>query len=215
MTQALFLAALVLASPAAPASPVEIERVDLNVHLDPRFQALYATAKLVLRNRGEEPLNILEFAFPGPLGARVTCRGVWDREGELGWRFDPAEEDSSRKLLVALRSPFKPGKKLVLGVSYEASLAGLTAPNAPALVSSQRARLLTTGWYPLLARSHTVVPRALRLVVRLPKECQVRAPVKLKKIANGTTLASYELTLKHIEPETVVFRAEACPSVPP
>lgn len=186
---------------------LEVERVELNVRIDARWQALYAQAKFDLRNHGPQSPDIVEFNFPAPLSPRLEIVTVWDRKGELPWRSDPVKEDTPRKLLVALRSPLAPEKKLALVVSYDLDLKDYAPPGAAVSVSSKSARLSTTGWYPLPARSDPALPRTLRLAVRLPKEWRVEAPVELKQLRDGTTLASYELELEPVEPSQLLFRA--------
>jgi len=207
----LLLVGVLLAAPVSPAAELEVERVELSVQLDPEAQALYATARLFVRNPGPAALEILEFSVPAPLGRHFECRSVWVRKGELGWRLDPVEESSAARLRVALLTPLKAGKKLVIGISYEVNLEGLSAPDAPARVSPQNARLSTTGWYPLPAGSGSVAPQRLRLAVRLPKDWRVSAPVEIKRITDGSALASYELELKHFEPGQLLFGAAPPP----
>lgn len=210
----LVLAAHLLLTPALAVAQVTVEKVELNVQLDPRFQAVYAKAKLVLRNHSGRSYDVLKFSFPAPLGSHVEVSSVWDREGDLAWRGDlTGKEEAEQVLLVVLRSALAPGKKRVLVVSYDVNLGGSNATDAPVVISSKGARLLTTGWYPLPTGSDPAVPGRLRLAVRLPKEWQVTAPVKLKRLRNGTALASYELRLETIEPGEVLLRA--VPSPPP
>jgi hypothetical protein len=207
----LVLSGLLLAAPTAAATPLEVERLELNVHLDPNEQALYATAKLVLRNRGYQNLEILEFTWPEALSPHVDCNSAWGRQGELPWRLDPPEKDTPRRLLVALLSPLRPGKKLVLGINYELALEELLDSEALVLVSPQKVQLRTTGWYPLPRDSDGAPPPVLRLTVRLPKEWRVSAPFKLKKINEGTALASYELEVKSAGPGQLLLRATPPP----
>lgn len=207
----LLLAGVLLPAPGVPAAELQVERVELSVQLDPELHALYATARLFLRNPSHQALDILDFTVPAPLGARFECRSVWVREGELGWRLDPVE-DNAATLRVALSSPLKAGKKLVVGISYEVNLEGLRAPGAPASVSAQNAQLSTTDWYPLpVAGSGLAVPARLRLAVRLPKDWRVSAPTEVKKIADGSALASYELEVKQVEPGQLLLSATAPP----
>jgi hypothetical protein len=206
----LLLAGALLAASDAPAATLQVERVELSVQLDPELHALYATARLFLRNPGRQALDVLDFTLPAPLGARFECRSVWERKGELGWRLDPA--DNAATLRVALASPLKAGKKLVVGISYEVDLENLSTPDAPASVSAQSAQLFATGWYPLpAAGSGLAVPGRIRLAVRLPKEWRVSAPVKLNKIAEGSALASYELEVRDVKPGQLLLSATAPP----
>jgi len=207
----LLLAGVLLAVPVSPAAELELERVELSVHLDPALQALYTTARLFLRNPGPEVLDVLDFDVPAPLGGRFECRSVWVRQGELGWRLDPVEDSAAARLRVALLSPLKAGKKLVVGIRYEVNLEGLSDPDTPASVSSRSAQLLTTGWYPQPAGSDSVVPQRLRLAVRLPKDWEVRAPAEVKRISDGSALAGYELELKSVGPGQLLFRATPPP----
>ena len=205
---ALLLTSFLLLAPALRAAPLELERLDLEVHIDPRFQALYAKAQLVLRNDARESRDTVELEFSAPLAPRIQVRSVWDRRGELPWRLDSVSgANAPRLLLVGLRSALAPGKKQVVVVSYEVDLQGFTASAAPVAVSSESARLSTTGWYPVPAGSDPALPRALHLTVRLPKEWQVAAPVKLKQLRDGTALASYELELPRVQPGQLLLRA--------
>lgn len=189
------------------AAQLEVERAEVNVHLDPPLLALYARAKLVLRNRSGQNLETLELEFPAPLGPRIKVRAVWDRGGELPWRAGPADEGAPRTLVVALRSPLPPEKESVVVVSYDVELEGFAAPKGPLSISSESAWLSTTGWYPLPGGSEPALPQELRLVVRLPKRWQVTAAVELKQISKGTALASYELELQTVEPGRILVRA--------
>lgn len=207
----LLLAGTLLATPVLPAAELEVERVELSVQLDPEAQALYATARLFLRNPGHPALDILDFTVPAPLGERFDCRSVWVRKGELAWRLDPVEDSAAARLRVALLSPLKAGKKLVIGVSYEVDLEGLSPPDAPASVAPHNARLSTTGWYPLPAGTGSATPERLRLAVRLPKDWRVNAPVKVKRITDGSALASYEVELKHFAPGQLLVGATPPP----
>ena len=205
-----FAAILLLAAPVA-AAPLEIQKADFSVHLNPRFQALYATVLLTLRNTGRESFDVLEFEFPSPLGHRAQVLAAWDREGPLEWRSDPVEEDVPRELLVALRRLLRPGKKLVLGLRYEIALPGPSA-EAPAGVDHHAARLATSGWYPLPARASNALPRKLRLDVRLPIGWRVHSPVRVKERTTGTALSHYELELNSVRPNQELLRAEAPPA---
>ena len=207
------LAALLLSlglAAGANATALTVERVDLDVRLDPQSQALYASGKLVLRNTGRTAIEILTLLFPAPLGSRTTCTAVWDPHGELGWRLDPAEKLQGHKLSVLLRSRLRPGKKMTLGLNFEITLEGLP-PDAPTRVSAENARLASAGWYPLPDEADPELVDRLRLVVRLPKSWQVSAPVKLKKVAESKVLASYELQRKRPVPGRTLFRARARP----
>lgn len=203
----LFLVLAALAAPAPAAAQLVIERVELTVRIEPRFQALYTKAKYLFRNRSYQDIDTFEFEFPASLAARVTLNTVWDRGGELPWRLDPAEEGATRLLLVALRAPLEPRKSLIVVVSYDLALEGFEAADKSLFVSPDGARLPTTGWYPLPAGSAQALPEALRLAVRLPREWPVEAPAKLKRISDGTLLAAYELELPHLRPDQLLFRA--------
>lgn len=196
-----------LQAPAPLAAQIEVERVELSVRIDAPLHSLYTQARLLLRNRGPRSPAVLELAFPAPLGPRVRPGAVWDRKGELPWRSDPVEADSTRPLRVELRSPLAPGKRLVVVVSYDLNLKGFLSSGAALSVSRDGAQLPTTGWYPLPEGSPPASPQALRLTVRLPKEWQVTAPVKLKQLRDGTALASYELRLRPVEPGQWLLRA--------
>jgi hypothetical protein len=211
---AALLLSLVLAL-GANATALTAERVDLDVRLDPQSEALYASGKLVLRNTGRTTIEILTLLFPAPLGSRTTCTAVWDADGELGWRSDPAEKPQGRTLSVLLRSRLRPGRKMTLGLNFEITLEGLP-PDAPARVSAEDVRLAGAGWYPLPDEADPEPVDRLRLVVRLPKSWQVSAPVKLKKVAESKVLASYELQRERPVRGRTLFRARARPaSAPP
>ena len=207
------VALLLLAAPAA-AAPLEIQKADFSVHLDPRFRALYATVLLTVRNTGRDSVDILEFEFPPPLGPQAQVLAAWDREGLLEWRSDPVADPvdigAPRELLVALRGMLRPGKKLVLGVRYEIALPGLSA-EAPAGIDAHAARLATSGWYPVPARAPNSLPRKLRLDVRLPIGWRVHSPVKVKERTTGTALSYYSLELNSVRPNEELLRAEAPP----
>ncbi|MFQ5776976.1 MAG: hypothetical protein ACE5IP_03100 [Terriglobia bacterium] len=221
MRATLLLAGLLSLAPIPLRAQLRAERVNLEVRIDPAPLAVYAKARLVLRNRNPKSRDIVELRFPAPLGSRVQVRAVWDRGGELGWRSDAGADGESRKLRIALRAPLRRGKKVEVVVSYDMDLTGFTSPEAPLEVSSSGARLGTTGWYPLPLGLDPAAPQRLRLSVRLPKEWRVSARARLKKLSNGTALASYELTLKRVEPGRWLLRAgttlpgEALPSPAP
>lgn len=201
---------LLLAAPVA-AAPLEILRADFSVHLDPRLQGLYAAVVLTLRNNGAAPLEVVELDFPPPLGPQAQVLAAWDRNGQLEWRSDPVEVGSPRELLVALRRPLRPGKKLVLGLRYELALADSPA-DTPAVITPRGARLATSGWYPEPARSSNPLPQKLRLVVRLPKAWRVHSPVAIKQRTTGTALSHYELEMTPVRADEELLRAEAPPA---
>ncbi len=205
----LLLAAGLLLTALPAAAQLEIERVELEVRLDPREQALYARATYFLRNRGYRSPETLEFDFPAALAGRVRLGPVWDRNGELSWRADEVNPDGTRRLRVEVRAPLFPGKKLVVVVSYDLDLAEFGSSPADIVVTEKSARLAATGWYPLPRGAAPVLPRRLRLAVRLPKDWQVVASGKLKRLQAGTVLASYEVTLEHVEPGAPLLRAGA------
>ncbi|MGH9803546.1 MAG: hypothetical protein ACRD4D_00105 [Candidatus Acidiferrales bacterium] len=210
-------AVLLLAAPAA-AAPLEIHRADFSVHLDPRFRALYATVVLTVRNAGGDSVDVLEFEFPAPLGPQAQVLAAWDREGPLEWRSDPVSDPvdvgASRELLVALRRMLRPGKKLVLGLRYEIALPALSV-NAPAGIDADAARLATSGWYPLPARTSNALPHKLRLDVRLPNGWRVRSLARVKERVTGTALSHYSLELNSVRPNEELLRAEAPPGAEP
>lgn len=210
----LVLGALLAGGLPGFAATLEVEQVVINARLDPRFQALYATMRFVLRNRGDQPLKVIEFGVAETLGARVRYAEAWDREGELEWWIDHGDESKPPELRVALRRPLLPGKKVTLGVRYELGFQAAAA-SAAASVSPTGARLDSTGWYPLPVGTEAVRPRRLRLAARLPKEWQVSAPVALKKTSNGTALATYELTMEDVVPGKLLLRAERRTTAPP
>jgi hypothetical protein len=183
LSPAALLLSLVLPS-GANAAALTAERVDLDVRLDPQSEALYASGKLVLRNTGRTAIEVLTLRFPALLGSRTTCTAVWDADGELGWRLDPAEKLQGHKLSVLLRSRLRPGQKMTLGLNFEITLEGVPR-DAPTRVSAEDARLAGGGWYPLPDKTGPELVERLRLVVRLPKSWHVSAPVKLKKVAEG------------------------------
>jgi hypothetical protein len=204
----LVLSGALLFPSSASADSLAVERLDLDVRLDPQSQALYAGGKLTLRNTGGTSIEVLTLQFPAPLGSRTTCTAVWDANGELGWRSDPVDETQDQELSVLLRPWLKPGKKMTLGLNFEITLEGLPA-DAPASVSSGTARLTGTGWYPLPDGADPLRTNKLRLVVRLPKTWQVSAPVKMKRITRGALLAGYELQVERPVPGQTLFLAHA------
>jgi len=205
---------LLLAAPAAlPAqrTPVEIERLELDVHLDPDKQVLSAKANLTLRNRSGSHVEVVELFIPTPLGLRAHAERAWDYHGQLAFRGDPVEANQSQQIQVALRSPLKPGGKQRIVVSYTVDLSGLpNSPDATAL-SEDRAQLASVGWYPAPALS--APPRHILLTVRLPKDWRVWALAKPKRVLQGVAMASYEVNLKNAPADVVLFRASA-PSAP-
>lgn len=206
----LLLSGVWLLAPAvALAAPVRASRVELDVQIDPGFETLYVQAKLEVQNPNPRTVDILELQFPAPLASRLQVKTAWDYSGELNWRCDAVAEGAPRPLRVALRSPLAPGKKRLVVVSYQLSLKSLANPAGAAVVSEERARLLTTGWYPWPAAPEPTAPQTLRLTVRLPKQWRVTAPAGLKKLREGTALATYELEVKPVEPEHLLFEAGA------
>lgn len=203
-----FAAVLFLAVPAA--ASLEIQKADFSLHLDPRFRALYATVLLTVRNAGPDPLDVLEFEFPAPLGHRAQVSAAWDREGPLEWRSDPVEEGAARDLLLAIRRMLRPGKKLVVGLRFEIALPGLSA-EAPAGIEPDGVRLLTSGWYPVPVRTSNALPQKLRIDVRLPLGWRVRSTVPVRERTRGTALSSYALELSPVRPSEELLRAEAPP----
>lgn len=195
-----------LLPPAAFATELAVERVDLEAQVVPQRQALYAKATLVLRHAGSEPLEEIELEFPAPLGPRLRVRAVWDRKGALGWTTSYPEEEAPRTLLVALSSPLLPGKKCTVVVGYDLDLKDLPATGAPLGVEPDSAWLATTGWYPLPAASESALPQALRLTVRVPREWQAEAVAKLKEVRGGA-LTTYELELNSVVPGQRLLRA--------
>lgn len=189
------------------AAQLEVEKLELTARVEPVERALYVRAAYFLRNRGRASPDSLELLFPVPVSPRLEVRAVWDRGGELPWRADTTSEDGARQLLVGLRAPLLPGKKLVLVASYDLDLEGYEAAGESLRLTQESAQLAATGWYPLPRGSEPALPRRLRLTVRLPKEWQVAAPVKFKRLRDGTALASYELELQRLEPGAWLFRA--------
>ncbi len=199
--------AVLLAQPPLLTAELVVKRVDLDVRLDPPARMLYAKATIALHNRGGKEVEIIKLEFPPPLGPRVQVNAVWDRQGEMEWRSDAVEgEDEPRSLLLATRTPLRPEKKLVVVVSFELRLEAVAA-DAAVVLTEESARLGSTGWYPLLAAAHPVLPQRLRLTVRLPRAWQVSAPVRLKLLRGGTALAGYELDWKEVKPGLVLFEA--------
>lgn len=210
-TAHLLLATLLLAVPAARAETLGVKSVELNVQIDPGLQTLYAKARLVLRNDGQRAVETVDLQLPPALGPQSHVVRVWDREGELAWRSDPPNPGRPRSLLVALRSPLKPGKKTVLVANYEVDFEGADDAAAGAQVTNGEARLNATGWYPVPADPRPAVPEVVKLEVRLPKDWRVSAPVTLKQQGDGASLAIYELKLEHVQPGGPLFRASAPP----
>ena len=199
--------AVLLAQPSLLTAELAVKQVDLDVRLDPPARMLYAKATVTLHNRGEKAVEIIELAFPPPLGARVQVNAVWDRQGEMEWRSDPVEGESEpRSLLLATRTPLRAGKKLVVVVSFDIRLEGM-AVDAAVVLTEESARLGSAGWYPLPSAAHPVLPQRLRLTVRLPRAWQVSAPVRLKPLPGGTVLTGYELDWKKVKPGVVLFEA--------
>lgn len=191
----------------AQRAPVEIERLELDVRLDPVEQALSAKANLVLRNRSGNHVEVVELFIPGPLGARAEVERAWDYNGQLAFRADAVGTNQSQQIQVALRAPLKPGGKQRIVVSYTIALSGL--PNSPTgtALSPQRAQLAATGWYPAPALS-APAPHIL-LAVRLPKNWRVWALAKPKRVLEGEVMASYEVTIKNAAADAVLVRAAA------
>jgi len=208
------LAAFLLLAAPASAAPLEIQKADFSIHLDPRFRALYATVLLSVRNTGREPLDVLEFEFPPPLGPQAQVLAAWDREGPLEWRSDPVADpldlSAPRELLVALRKPLRPRKKIVLGLRYEIALPEPSAA-APAGIDDHAARLATSGWYPVPARASEALPHKLRLDVRLPSSWKITSAANVKERTRGTRLSHYTLELNPVHPNEELLRAEAPP----
>ncbi len=172
----------------------------------PPARMLYAKATVTLRNRGGKEVEIIKLEFPPPLGPRVQVNAVWDRQGEMEWRSDAVEgEGEPRSLLLATRTLLRPEKKLAVVVSFELRLEAVAAADAAVMLTEESARLGSAGWYPLPAAAHPVLPQRLRLTVRLPRAWQVSAPVRLKPLPGGTTLAGYELDWKEVKPGGVVL----------
>lgn len=200
---------LVSAAPAlrAQRAPVEIERLELDAHLDPDQQVISAKANLTLRNHSGEHLEVVELFIPGPLGAGAQVGRAWDYHGQLAFRADPVEANESQQIQVALRAPLKPGGKQRIVVSYTLALNGM--PNSPAgtTLSERHAQLASAGWYPAPAVSSP--PRHILLAVRLPRDWRVRALAKPKRVLQGVATASYEVTIKNAAADAVLFRADA------
>ncbi|MFQ5723908.1 MAG: hypothetical protein ACE5G6_05400 [Terriglobia bacterium] len=191
---------------AAPvrAQQVSVERLELTVRIDPARQSLYVKATYHLRaSRRRESID---FRLPAAVAPYMDFRRVWDRSGELSWRFLMGD-DRPRAVRVYLREPLKPREPLVLVVSYDLNLKAASGPVRSVVVEAERAQLATTGWYPLPAASGARLPLVLRLAVHVPKEWPVEAPGALKKIFDGTTLAGYELELRQPRPGKLLFRA--------
>jgi hypothetical protein len=204
---------LLLSAPLAlPAqrTPVEIERLDLDVRLDPAEQALSAKANMVLRNRSGNHVEVVELFIPAPLGNRAVVERAWDYHGQLAFRADPVDVNQSQQIQVALRSPLKPGGKRRIVLTYRLAMDAL--PNSPAgtAITSQRARLAAVGWYPAPALS--APPSRIRLSVRLPKDWRVWALAKPKLVLEGQASASYEMTIKNAAADTLLFTAAATDS---
>lgn len=199
---------LLLAGLAPPlrAQEVSVARLEFDVRIDPPPQSLYVKATYHVRSARTR--TILDFHLPAAVAARMDFRRVWDREGELSWRLVMADEGVPQALRVFLRAPLEPRRLLVLVVSYDLNLKEAGVPAVIATVEPDRARLATTGWYPLPTGSGTRLPLLLRLAVRLPKQWRVEAPVPLKQILDGTILDSYELELRRVRPDELLFRAQ-------
>ena len=162
---------------------------------------------MVLRNQSANHVEVVGLLIPGPLGARAVIERAWDYHGQLAFRADPVETNQSQQIQVALRSPLKPGGKQRIVVSYTLALDGLpNSPNSTA-ISTQRAGLAATGWYPAPAVAGP--PPHIRLSVRLPRDWRVWALAKPKRVLEGQASASYEMTIKNAPADALLFRAAA------
>ena len=204
---------LVSAAPALQAqrAPVEIERLELDAHLDPDQQVISAKANLTLRNRSGDHVEVVELFIPGPVGARAQVERAWDYHGQLAFRSDLVEANQSQQIQVALRSPLKPGGKQRIVVSYTLALSGLLNSPTSTALSEKHAQLASAGWYP--APVVSAPPRHIFLAVRLPKDWRVWALAKPRRVLEGTAMASYEATIKNAAADVVLFRASA-PTAP-
>lgn len=200
---------LAAAAPALQAqrAPVEIERLELDAHLNPDQQVISAKANLTLRNRSGNHVEVVELFIPAPLGARAQVERAWDYHGQLAFRADPVEGNQSQQIQVALRSPLKPGGKQRVVVSYTLALSGLLNSPTSTVLSEKHAQLASAGWYPAPAVS--APPRHILLAVRLPKDWRVWALAKPKRVLQGAAIASYEVTIKNAAGDVVLFRASA------
>jgi hypothetical protein len=194
----------------AQRTPVEIERLELDVRLDPAEQALSAKANMVLRNRGGNHVEIVGLFIPAPLGQRAVIERAWDYHGQLAFRADPVDANQSQQIQVALRAPLKPGGKQRIVLSYTLALDALPNSSSSTTLTAQRARLAATGWYPAPALS--APPGFIRLSVRLPKAWRVWALAKPKRVLEGQAMASYEMTIKNAAVDAVLFTAAAADS---
>ncbi len=198
---------------------IAVERVELTARLNPAAPAIYGKAILTIRSRAAEELTHLTFRLPYPMGAGVEMRRVWDREDDLPWRRLRREEEEGEYLFqVSLAKPLRPEQKILLGFSFEIHSGQVTAPDPPALLTADEARLRGIGWYPLPAWKKEVHVGRVRLEVRLPKLWEAGSALPLKKTAEATLLATYEVEWvktypDNTDPGVLLFEARA-PSAP-
>ena len=198
---------------------IGVEMVELTARLDPATQAIYGKAILTIRSHAHESLSLLTFRFPYPMGAGVEINQVWDREDSLPWRRLRREEEEGEYLLqVSLAKPLRPEQKILLGFSFEIHSDRVTAPDPPALLTADEARLRGIGWYPLPTWKEEVQVGRVRLEVRLPKQWMTSSTLPLKKTAEAMLLATYEVKWTKTYPDNTdpgVLLFEAWAPQPP
>jgi len=204
----LLIVACGLAAPAQLPAQLVVERAELTVQLEPESRTLFAKSKLVLANRGREPVKLIELVFPAPFGSRIWVEAVWEERGELPWTSDPVQPGAPRTLFTGLRKVLPSGKKRDVVVHYQIDLKEFDQPNSAVGLSLESAWLRGAGWYPLPA-AFDAVPGELTLTVRLPKTWTLEALVPHRTLEDGTRLASYELHFGRLEPGQVILRARA------
>jgi hypothetical protein len=194
---------------------IAVEMVELTARLEPSSRIIDGKAILTIRSHAHEEVSHLTFRFFSPHGPGVEVRRVWDREESLAWRRLRREEDEGEYLLqVSLTKPLRPGHKILLGFSFEIYSDRVTAPDPLTLLSATVARLRGVGWYPLPAWKEELHVGRVRLEVRLPRQWVADSALPLKKTAEATLLATYEVEWvktypDNTDPSVLLFGARA------